>query len=107
MSLFRKKQRLQAFAVTLEDGRAIADRGISKLHQGYQNEPMFDILVRVEPSNEPPFEAKMKAGMSKTFLLVPGVRVQVQYDATDNKHVTIDDDLQAILARNPQLIRKE
>jgi hypothetical protein len=68
---------------------------------------MFDILVRVEPPNEPPFEAKMKAGISKTFLLVTGVRIQVQYDPTNQRKVTIDDDLQAILARNPQLSKKE
>jgi len=107
--LFGKKQTVQAFAVTLEDGREIANREITKLkyRREYQNEPMFDILVRVEPPNEPPFEAKMKAGISKTFLLVTGVRIQVQYDPTNQRKVTIDDDLQAILARNPQLSKKE
>jgi hypothetical protein len=107
--LFRKKQTVQAFAVTLEDGREIANREITELkyRREYQNEPMFDILVRVEPTNEPPFEAKMKAGISKTFLLITGVRVQVQYDPTNHRKVTIDDDLQAILARNPQLSKKE
>jgi hypothetical protein len=49
----------------------------------------------------------MKAGISKTFLLVTGVRVQVQYDPTNLKQVRIDDDPQAILARNPQLSKKE
>jgi hypothetical protein len=106
--LFRKKQTVQAFAITLEDGREIANREMTKLkyHRDYQNEPMFDILVRVEPQNEPSFEAKMKAGISKTFLLVSGVRVQVKYDPTNNNHVTIDDEPQAILARNPQLSKK-
>ncbi len=88
----------------------MSEREMTKLKyrrgSGYYNEPMFDILVRVEPLNDPPFEAKMKAGFSKTFLLVSGVRVQVRYDPTDNKHVTIDDDPQAILDRNPQLSKK-
>jgi hypothetical protein len=106
--LFGKKQTLPAMAVTLEDGREIANREIARLkyRREYQNEPMFDILVRVEPDNEPPFEAKMKAGISKTFLLVTGVRVQVQYDPANLKKVTIDDEPQSILARNPQLSKK-
>lgn len=107
--LFGKKQTVQALAVTLEDGREIANREITKLkyRRDYQNEPMFDILVRVEPLNEPSFEAKMKTGISKTFLLVSGVRVQVQYDPSNHKQVTIDDEPQSILARNPQLSKKE
>jgi hypothetical protein len=110
--LFRKKQTAHAFAVTLENGREITNIEMQKLKYRrasvtHQNEPMFDILVRVEPLNEPPFEAKMKAGISKTFLLITGVRIQIKYNPTNNQHVTIDDDIQAILARNPQLSKKE
>jgi hypothetical protein len=49
----------------------------------------------------------MKACISKTFPLVTGVRVQVQYNPTNLKQVAIDDDPQAILARSPQLAKKE
>jgi len=105
--LFGKKQTVKAFAVMLEDGREISNREITKLkyRRDYQAEPKFDILVRVEPQGEPPFEARMKAGISKTFLLITGVRVQVQYDPRNLKQVTIDDEPQAILDRNPQLIK--
>jgi hypothetical protein len=47
----------------------------------------------------------MKAGISKSILLLPGVRVQVKYDEKKTS-VVLDDDHQAILARNPQLIKK-
>ncbi len=63
--------------------------------------------MRVEPPDEPSFEAKMKTGVSMTFLLLKGVRVQVKYDPNHKGQVTIDDNHQAILARNPQLINKE
>jgi hypothetical protein len=107
--LFGKKQSAQAMAVTLENGREIADKAMQKIrvHRDYASEPMFDIAVRVEPLNEAPFEAKMKAGISKTFLLITGVQVQVKYDPSHNGQVTLDDDIQAILARNPQLSKKE
>ncbi len=42
-----------------------------------------------------------------TFLLLEGVRVQVKYDPNHKGEVTIDDSHQTILARNPQLIKKE
>ena len=40
------------------------------------------------------------------YLLVPGVVVQVKYDPEKHHQVRIDDDIQAVLARNPQLIKK-
>jgi len=106
--LFRKKQWVQAFAVTLENGRDIADREMSKLRyqRKMMDEPMFDVTVRVETSDMSSFEAKMKAGLSRTFLLLPGVRVQVKYDPHHPEKVFLDDEIQAILQRNPQLLRK-
>jgi hypothetical protein len=104
---FKKKQTMQAFAEVLEDGRAITNQEMKKLkyHRDYQNEPMMEIGVRVLPNNEPPFEAKMKADISKTHLLMPGVRVQVKYDPAQKQQVSLDDDTQEILKRNPQMIK--
>ena len=103
---FEKKQTVQSFAEVLEDGRAITNREIIKLkyRRDYQNEPMMEIAVLVQPENEPPFEVKMKAGISKTHLLMPGVRVRVKYDPSKKQQVTLDDETQEILKRNPSLV---
>ena len=106
--LFGKKQTVQALAEVLEDGRAIGNKELGKAkYNAYQGgEPMVQIQVRVLPENEPPFEASMKAGITKTYLLKLGVRVQVKYEPAKKQSVTLDDDGQAILARNPQLVVK-
>lgn len=44
-----------------------------KYRRAYKNEPMMDISVRVQPANEPAFEAKMKTDISQIYLLKPGV----------------------------------
>lgn len=106
LSLFRKKELAQAFAEVLEDGRALMNDMLKKpRYRGEYSgpEPTFDVRVRVQPENEPPFEAPMKVTLTHAFLLKPGVRVQVKYDAARHDHVTLDDDNQAILDRNPQL----
>jgi hypothetical protein len=66
---------------------------------------MIEIEVRVLPENEPPFEAKMKAGLSKTYVLMPGVRVNVKFDPAKKQQVFLEDELQEILKRNPQRIK--
>ncbi len=109
MPLFGKKPTAQALAEVLEDGRAIMNQELKK--SKYTNyagaETMLEIGVRVLPANEPAFEAKMKAGLSRCHLLVPGVRVLVKYEPGKNQHVTLEDELRAILDRNPQLIKKQ
>ena len=70
-------------------------------------EPMLDIPVRVQPGDGAAFESIMKAGITKYYLLKIGVRVQVKYDPAKTNQVTLDDDLQAIMSRNPQLIKKQ
>ncbi len=107
--LFGKKQTLQALAEVLEDGREKANQEMKKAkYNEYAGaEPVLEISVRVLPENEPPFEAKMKAGLTKTYLLKPGVRLRVRYDPAKKQHVTLDDDNQAILDRNPQLIKTQ
>ncbi len=109
MQLFRKKQSVQAFAELLESGRDIANQEMkrAKYNEYRGPEPMMQALVRVQPEGEPPFEAKMKFGLSKSYLLKTGVRVQVKYDPVKKNDVTLDDEMQAILDRNPQLIKTQ
>lgn len=105
---FKKKQMLSAFAELIEDGRTLMNQELKKAkYNEYQGaEPMVEILVRVFPDNELPFEVKMKAGITKTYLLKAGVRVKVKYDAAKKQPAVLDDETQAILERNPQLIKK-
>ena len=107
--LYGKKQTVQALAEVLEDGRAVMTREMQKpRYRDYAGaEPMLEIAVRVQPPDRPPVEAMMKAGLSKSYLLAPGVRVQVKYEVGKPQHVTLDDEAQAILDRNPQLIKKQ
>lgn len=106
--LFGKKQTAQAFAEVLEDGRALAAEETKKpKYRSYQGaEPQLKVAVRVQPENEPAFEAPMTVGLTKTYLLKPGVRVRVKYDPVKKTQVQLDDENPAILERNPQL-RKE
>jgi hypothetical protein len=109
--LFGNKQPVYALAEVLEDGRTKTSQEFDKLK--YKNkvyrgkEPMINIMVRVQPENEAPFEAQMDAGVGKAFLLMPGVRVQVKFEPGKEQHVMLEDEIQAILERNPQLIKKE
>ena len=107
--LFAKKPMTQALAELLEDGRAAMNQelGKAKYNEYRGAEPMVEVRVRVQPATEPPFEARMKAGISKAFLLKSGVRVQVKYEPAKKQQVTLDDDAPAILARNPQLTVKQ
>ena len=106
--LFGKKASITALAELIEDGRAIANEEMKKpKYKDYAGaEPVIEVLVRVQPENESAFEATMKAGFSKTYLLKPGVRVKVKYQQAGKQQVTLDDEIQAIMERNPQLIKK-
>ena len=112
MNLFGKKKTVQAIAEVLEDGRAMMNELMKQpKYNNYAGaEPMLEIRVRVQPDagvrGEPAFEAKMKTGLTHSYLLKPGVRVQVKYELGTKEHVTFDDEAQAILARNPQLVKK-
>ena len=108
--LFGKKPSMvTAIAELIGDGRAIWNEELKKpKYNNYSGgEPQIEVDVRVEPANEPPFEAKMKAGFTVAYLLKPGVRVMVKYDPNKKQHVTIDEQNKAVLERNPQLIKKE
>jgi hypothetical protein len=106
--LFGKRETAQAYAEVIENGREKAQQKMkSFMYKDYRgSEPIFKIMVRVEPPNDYPFEAQMKTGLSHAFLLLPGVRVQIKYNPGRQSEVTFNDDDQEILKRNPQLIRK-
>jgi hypothetical protein len=108
---FGKKQTVQAFAEVLEDGKTIFSDEMKKPNRGGYREyhqgsvPTLEIAVQVQPENEPAYEAKMKVAFSVMNLLRPGVRVQVRYDPARKEQVTLDDEIQSILKRNPQIIK--
>ena len=103
--LFGKKQIVHSLAEVLEDGREIMNAEMKKpKYNNYSGREVFiEVAARIQPENEPPFEAKMKVSLLKAYLLKPGVRVQVKYDPMKKEQVTMDDEAPAILERNPQL----
>jgi hypothetical protein len=105
--LFGKKQFVYAIAETIEDGTTLMNLELKKIkYREYRGaEPMLEVLVRVMPETEPSFETKMKTGLSKVFLLKPGVRVRVKYEPNKTPRVFLEDEIQAILERNPQIIK--
>jgi hypothetical protein len=107
--LFGKKQTVHALAEMLEDGREKmnAEMKKPKFHNYSGPEVFLDVAVRVQPQNEPTYEANMKVGLLKMYLLKQGVVVRVKYDPNKPSQVELDDDAQAILARNPQLKKSD
>src|SRR5690242_6759404 len=75
--LFGKKQSLGSLAEILEDGREIVNTEMKKpKYSNYSGPEVFiHVAVRVQPDHETPFEARMKVGLLKAYLLKPGVRV--------------------------------
>ena len=105
MNLFFKKETVQALAEVLEDGRALMNETMKKPKFNNYSGPevKLEVAVRVQPQNEPTYEAKMKVGLLKMHLLKQGVIVRVKYDPRKPAQVEYDDEPQAILGRNPQL----
>jgi hypothetical protein len=103
--LFGKKQFVYADAELIEDGRTLMNLEMKKpkYREYVGREPMLEILVRVLPETEPPFETRMKAGIGQSFLLKSGVRVRVKYELNKKHQVFLDDETNTILERNPQL----
>lgn len=103
--LFGKKQTVQALAEVLEDGREKMNAEMKKpKFNNYSGPEVFlEMAVRVQPANEPPYEAKMKVGLLKMYLLKQGVVVRVNYDPRKPDIVEYADDPQALLERNPKL----
>lgn len=107
--LFGKKEEIQAMAEVLEDGREVMNQEMQKAkYNSYRGaEPMLEVKVRVQPKDDAPFESVMKVGMTKSFLLLKGVMVQVKYQKGKTQKVELDDDNQAILERNANILKKE
>ena len=105
-SLFGKKEEAQAKAEVLEDGLAIMNQEMQKAkYNSYKGaEPMLS--VRVQPTDEAPFEAVMQVGMTHSFLLKPGVIVQVKYQKGKIDKVSFDDNSQNVLERNASILKK-
>jgi hypothetical protein len=103
--LFGKKQGAQALAELLDDGREKMNTEMQKpKFNNYSGGEVFlELAVRVQPQDEPSFDAKMKVGLLNMHLLKQGVKVQVKYDVRKPANVEYDDNPQAILDRNPQL----
>jgi len=82
-----KKQSIQSLAEVLEDGREIMNAEMKKpKYNNYSGREVFiEVAVLVQPDNESPYEAKMKVGLLKSYLLKPGVRVRVKYDHANLK----------------------
>ena len=108
-SFFGKKKKVQTMAEVLEDGRKKASAAMD--HPKYRDyagkEPMIEVRVRVQPVSDPPFESTMKAALTLSYLLLPGVQVKVLYNAAKQNDVVLEDDLSAILGRNPQLVKSD
>ena len=66
-------------------------------------EVFLELAVRIQPENEPSYEAKMKVGLLKMYLLKQGIFVRVKYDPRKPGQVEFDDEPQSILERNPEL----
>lgn len=107
-SLFGKKEESQAKAEVLEDGLTIMNQEMQKAkYNNYKGaEPMLSVQVRVQPTDEAPFEAVMQVGMTNSFLLKPGVIVQVKYQKGKTDKVTFDDNTQNVLERNAGILKK-
>jgi hypothetical protein len=103
--LFGKKQSVQAVAEVLENGREIMNAEMKKpKYNNYSGREVFiEVAVRVQPDHEAPYDARMKVSLLNAYLLKPGVRVRVNYDPAKKEQVTMDDEANKILERNPQL----
>ncbi len=106
--LFGKKEEAQATAEVLEDGLAIMNQEMQKAkYNNYKGaEPMVSVRVRVQPTDESPFESVMQVGITNSFLLKPGVIVQVKYQKGKTKQVTFNDEVQNVLNRNAGILKK-
>lgn len=103
--LFGKKQSVQAVAEVLENGREIMNAEMKKpKYNNYSGREVFiEVAVRAQPDHEAPYDARMKVSLLNAYLLKPGVRVRVNYDPAKKEQVTMDDEANQILERNPQL----
>lgn len=71
---------------------------------GYEGEDVWlELPIKVQPSDVPAFDAKMKCKLSQTFLLKAGSQVQVRYDPSDRSKVILTSDpLKDLMASRKQ-----
>jgi hypothetical protein len=106
-SFFKKKSPKSAVAELVDNGREISEQAMRspKFNTFKGAEPMFPMRVVVRDADGRSWDATMEAGPSTAFLLLPGVKVKVRFDAGSPEKVTIDDTAPSILAANPQMKR--
>ena len=115
--LFGKKKTVTSLAEVLENGtpKMLAWSQLQREQAGkpfqqresYTKVPTFQILARVLPVDGVPFDAQMETSLIEVNHMKPGVRVLVEYDPNKLEHVKLVDNLQTILANNPQLVEKK
>jgi len=105
--LFGKKQKqtVTAMAEVMENGASKVKEWLTNNMDkiGKVEMPMFKILVHVTPEGGSPFDAQMETGRPAIDLMRPGVHVWVNYDPNQKEQVSLVDDVNDILTRNPQL----
>lgn len=69
-------------------------------------EIFLDVLSRVWPTDgSVPYETTMQASLFFAHFLRPGVKVAIKIDPQNKNQVVLDDTMQDIVQRNPQLRR--
>lgn len=85
-----------ATAVVRSDPKEIL-KGVA----GYQGrDGWVDVLVLVQPGEDPPYEAKMKCRLSHAIggMLEPPMKDNVRYDPKDKQRVLLVDDINTLLS---------
>jgi hypothetical protein len=68
--------------------------------QGYEGRDMWlEVTARIEPADQPPFEAKMKCQLTQIVfgMLEAGMTVNAKYDPVHKDRVVLVDDQQTLL----------
>lgn len=87
-----------AAAVVLADPQEVADLQRGGGYEG--RDGWIDVAARVQPADEPPFEAAMKCRLSQALfgMLAAGMTVNVRYDPQDRSRVLLVDDVNTLLS---------
>lgn len=98
---------LPAMAEPLVEAQPLADAKMKGISNYSGPEIFLELPARVFPEDgSPPFEATMYASLFFAHFLRPGVRVTVKMNPQSRSHVALDDSMQEIVQRNPQLRRE-
>lgn len=98
---------LPAMAEPLVEAQPLADAKMKGIGSYSGPEIFLELPVRVFPEDGTlPFEATMYASLFLAHFLRPGVRVAVKMNPQSRTHIALDDSMQEIVQRNPQLRRE-